>query len=347
MKLPLFRRRCGVRRRPFHRFLRPLVEGLESRDLLAFNLTISTDATVGVSSVTASGTTTFTATADGANLFINDISSALVAGNNVVVSSGSAGIQSGNISTDIPAAIINGAANTSLTIKSGSGVLLVGNITLPDLIFDHPGSLIVQANNNAIVAGSATTVSVSAANGSINPTANGDLLQAQAMTLTAHDGIGTAAQPLKVSVDSLTANTSSGDANQFITEANGLTALNLNAGAGNVTLNVTAGGVTDADTAADITAASAVIALNDAATKDFGQSDHAIETSVDLLSVTSVAGGGSQFIAEDSGLTSFNFNAGSGNVSLIVDAGAVSDSDSFADILAANATVTPHPHHGG
>src|SRR5206468_3515022 len=89
MKIALFRRRCCIARNRA-RFYRPLMEQLESRELLAFDLTISSAATANVSSVTASGTTTFTATGSGANLNVIAIDTALGAGN-VVVSSGSGG----------------------------------------------------------------------------------------------------------------------------------------------------------------------------------------------------------------------------------------------------------------
>src|SRR5687767_9853103 len=74
------------------RFFRPLLEGLESRELLAFNLTISLEETSNVSTLAGSGITTFTATGNGANLNVADIGAALD-GSNVVVSSGSGGSQ--------------------------------------------------------------------------------------------------------------------------------------------------------------------------------------------------------------------------------------------------------------
>src|SRR5438874_2052524 len=97
MTSALFRRRSRITRNRA-RFYRPLVESLESRDLLAFNLTISTDPTANVSSATVHGTTTFSATANNANLDVADIDTALGAGD-VVVTSGDGGLQAGNIST--------------------------------------------------------------------------------------------------------------------------------------------------------------------------------------------------------------------------------------------------------
>src|SRR5438045_588537 len=74
MKIPLFSRyRLNPKRRKqaaARRSCRPLVEQLERRELLAFNLTISLAATVGVTSTmdSVTHTTTFTAFAAGANL---------------------------------------------------------------------------------------------------------------------------------------------------------------------------------------------------------------------------------------------------------------------------------------
>src|SRR3954468_10485872 len=75
-----------------------LVECLEDRILFAWNMTLSPNADFAVSSSTASGTTTFTATATGANLSWNSVQSALQAGNSVLVNSGSTGTEAGSIS---------------------------------------------------------------------------------------------------------------------------------------------------------------------------------------------------------------------------------------------------------
>src|SRR4029079_3198032 len=73
---------AGVTRRCRKRFFRPLVEGLESRDLLAFNLTISSAATANVSTddITVPGTRIFTATGSGAKLSLADMDTAFNAG---------------------------------------------------------------------------------------------------------------------------------------------------------------------------------------------------------------------------------------------------------------------------
>src|SRR5262245_14617937 len=72
---------------------RPQLEALEDRVVPAFNLTISTDPTVGV--VLANGA--FTATASGANINVAAIQFELNIGNNVTISNGTSGGEAGNI----------------------------------------------------------------------------------------------------------------------------------------------------------------------------------------------------------------------------------------------------------
>src|SRR5947209_2964700 len=81
---------------------------------------------------------------------------------------------------------------------------------------------------------SAGALIVTATTGSIT-TASLGRLQATALTLTAHDGV-----TASTNVDSLAVNTSSGNGNVNITETNVLTALNINAGTGDVVMTVLA-----------------------------------------------------------------------------------------------------------
>jgi len=155
------------------------------------------------------------------------------------------------------------------------------------------------------------------------------------------DDFGALANPIGTSVNDLTVDTSAGttDGDQFITEANGLTALNLNAGAGNVNLRLTLGAVTDADAATDITATDLTVTLSDAAAQNFGASAaQRIRTSVGTLSVDTSMGDGSQFIVEASGLTGLNLNADGGSVDLTA-GGALTDTDPNTDIDASAVTV--------
>src|SRR5207249_630546 len=92
--VPALKRDFGIRPRSSRR---PFVEHLEDRVVPAFNMTLSLAATVGVTTTPNSpvaGTTTFSASASGANLSWVDIANTLaVAGDNVIVNSGSAGTE--------------------------------------------------------------------------------------------------------------------------------------------------------------------------------------------------------------------------------------------------------------
>jgi autotransporter-associated beta strand protein len=133
--------------------------------------------------------------------------------------------------------------------------------------------------------------------------------------------------------------TSLGGGSQFITEDNGLSAFNLSAGAGDVTLAVTAGAVSDTDFDEDIVANAATITLSDPTAADFGSQANPIQTSVDSLTVDTSAGKGSQFVFEASGLDGLNLNAGTGNVTLDLALGGVSDPDTFGDVTASAAGI--------
>src|SRR5438046_1390872 len=97
------------------RHYRPLVEQLESRELLAFDMTLSASPTVHVTTTTnkITGVTTFTANASGANVSVTDITTELKGSNDVVISSGSAGTEPGNIST-------SGITSTTFVNASGT-----------------------------------------------------------------------------------------------------------------------------------------------------------------------------------------------------------------------------------
>src|SRR5207247_5901104 len=60
--------------------------------------------------------------------------------------------------------------------------------------------------------------------------------------------VGSSTNPIVTSVNDLTLNTATGGGSQFVTNSKGLTGLNMNAGAGNVSVVVAAGGVSDSAT---------------------------------------------------------------------------------------------------
>src|SRR5262249_39095213 len=144
---------------------------------------------------------------------------------------------------------------------------------------------------------------------------------------------GAFAHPITTNVKTLVVDTSAGGGSQFITESNGLTGLQLNAGTGNVTLIVNDGSVTDSDNSVDIAANAASVTLkaNDPQhPQSFGVAGKSIGTSVNNLSVDTSASLGDQFIVESNGLTGLFLNANNGvstqgNITLLVTAGGVDD----------------------
>src|SRR4051812_3700015 len=73
------------------------IERLETRLTPAFNLTISTAATVGVLHTTAGTTDTYTANASGANVRVSDIRSNLFQDHDVIIKNGATGTETGSI----------------------------------------------------------------------------------------------------------------------------------------------------------------------------------------------------------------------------------------------------------
>ncbi len=322
------------------RFYRPLVEGLETRDLLAFNLFITPNPTANVASNTVNGTTIFLATGSGANVNVDDINAELNAGNNVVIDSGVAGLQAGTIATNgFTSQLFNNAVGTTLTLRSGSGIGS-GDINITGLRLRTSGSIILDANDEVILEGtiSADTLSITA--GSTITMPNEGQLVGRSLSMTAGGDIGTVNEKLLTNVSQLTTDTSADNGRQEILEANGLSALNLNAGTGTIQLQLTAGALADSDPAVDITAGPLFSRLFDATPQNVGSATNPIGTSVDFLEFATHDGGGSQFIQESNGLTGLNLVAAPGDVTLIVAAGAVVDTGNSSDILANNCTVT-------
>ena len=109
----------------------------------------------------------------------------------------------------------------------------MGDINIAAISLNNAtSSLTIQAAHN-IVLSSPTSSSVTVtATGTMSLTAGGAIsmpltsqLVAANLSLTAHDGIGAAGQPIFTKVDSLTANSAAGNGDEFITQqSKGLTA---------------------------------------------------------------------------------------------------------------------------
>ncbi len=189
------------------------LELLEERLAPAFNLTLSLDATLGVTRTLVGNTATYEATASGANLDWNDVISDLQSGNNVVVNSGSAGTEAGNITNSLASLLLDNLTATSLTFESGTGDGLVGNVTL--------NSLDLQGVNFSVVVNAAGNISVGQLEnngtslGSVVLTTTGGAISggpiaAEILALSASTGIGTVDTPLTTAATNLEAQTATG-----------------------------------------------------------------------------------------------------------------------------------------
>src|SRR5207249_11282041 len=136
----------------------------------------------------------------------------------------------------------NPVANIGLTLRSGSGTGLVGDVSIAGVTFSNvnaTSNFVVQANGNVTLSPVLTsytvtasgTMSITSTTGTIT-TPTGAQLVAGTLTLTAPGGLGAGDDPshfIHTKVDSLSTDSSGGGGAQFITQqTKGLTALNLN-----------------------------------------------------------------------------------------------------------------------
>ncbi len=192
-----------------------ILEPLEARIAPAFTLTLSGSASANVNTATASGTTTFTASGHGANLNWQDVENAFLAGNNVVITSGSSGSEDGNIIDSTAFTFASMPANKTFLIQSGAGANLVGNIAFKDHSFG--------GTNESITLTAANNLTVGNLDASANPLASGFLVavagkisgtgivKATNLALGGTTGIGSSASPFGTAASNLVAkNTTSG-----------------------------------------------------------------------------------------------------------------------------------------
>ncbi|HEX5242159.1 MAG TPA: hypothetical protein VFW23_02770, partial [Tepidisphaeraceae bacterium] len=213
----------GGESKAIRRAARCCAECLEGRILFAWNMGLSTNADFGVSSSTASGTTTFIATATGANLSWNSIQSALQAGNSVIVSSGSTGAEAGNITDRSGAQLSFSGTNLYLALLSGTGTGLVGNISVEEIRMSGVRSSIVLAANGNVSTGllsggtnaspaALSSVIVTSATGSITPMSAPipGAVDSTTLVMNASTGIGSSTTPLSTQITRLAAITNTG-----------------------------------------------------------------------------------------------------------------------------------------
>lgn len=189
-------------------------ERLEERLVLSFDMTLSLAATAGVTRTVVVTTATYEATATGANVSWVDVGTDMAAGLDVVITSGITGTEAGNI-TDLTSNIaLANAAGTSLTIQSGTGVGLVGNIALNSIRLNGANSSIIvnAANsiNTGILDSSGGGQLASAALTATNGAVNGGSAVAANLEITANTGIGTLAIPFVTQTSNFEAETDTG-----------------------------------------------------------------------------------------------------------------------------------------
>lgn len=139
--LSRIRQRCGRsvdRPAAARQRCRPRFDVLEDRIVPAFNLAIDTALTMNVSTTLGPTTTTFTANASGATLNVGDILLQLQAGKDVVVDTGAAGAELGNITWTVAADLDfnNLMGSRSLRLQTNNTIAATGGISVAADIFD-------------------------------------------------------------------------------------------------------------------------------------------------------------------------------------------------------------------
>ncbi|MEM6883931.1 MAG: filamentous hemagglutinin N-terminal domain-containing protein, partial [Verrucomicrobiota bacterium] len=195
------------------------------------------------------------------------------------------GVGTGTGTLSISAADVAALADgfNSITIGSStSGAVDVDAITFTDNVTINGNSIAVTGLN----AGT-NTATLAASGGAI--TDGGDLVTdvtGSTVTLNAAGAIGGSTDLVSVAADSLVTDTSGASGNQFISETDGLTAINLNAGGGNIGI-LSGGAITDTDGATDITAADATLS----AAGNIGTSANPINTAISQVAAQATAAG--------------------------------------------------------
>jgi uncharacterized repeat protein (TIGR01451 family) len=200
-----------------------VIEALEDRTLFAWNLAIGLTPTNGVSTSTSGNTVTYAAVATGATLDWSDVTGSLAAGHSVVISSGTTGIQAGNITDNTGVQTGPIPPNLNLTFETGSVTGLTGTISVENVLLDGSNaSITINANGGVSIgmlsAGTSlnpaplATVLITSKNDSIFPRTNPDIepIVATTLALKASRGITRSSTPLLTQVADLSAQTTTG-----------------------------------------------------------------------------------------------------------------------------------------
>ena len=245
------------------------------------------------------------------------------AGGNLTDTDGSVDVAGGAVALTLGANDLGAAANPIRTTVAdlsvtGDGLYVTETDGLSGLNLTIAGTLVLTANG-----------AIADVDGAVD-------VAATTCTITANNGaLGTAANPLGLNVfGSLTTSTATGNGDQFLSEADGLTALALNAGTGSITLSA-GGALTDADGTVDVTGGT--VSLTTTSGTIGTNAGTPLGLSVTQLTTNTV--NADQFLSEADTLTALSLSAGTGNVTL-ASGGAISDTDAAADVTCNVATIT-------
>jgi hypothetical protein len=285
----------------------------ESDDITLDTVTAggSFDITAGQMTIGAVGATG-TATLD---------SSGSIAGPGTLVADTADLTATGDIGTDTDR--LDTSVNTLLADAANIYIAESDDITLDTVTAG--GSFDITAGQMTIgTVGATGTAKLDSSGSIVGP----GTLAADTADLTATGDIGSEIDRLDTSVNTLLAEA----ANIYISEADSLTGLDLDAGSGDVIIN--AGAITDSDENLDISAS-----LVDVTAASFGSGADSINTNVADLKIDTSGSDGDQYISQTGAITALNLNAGSGSVTLSADS--ITDSDYFpTDISASSADIT-------
>ena len=156
------------------------------------------------------GLATISPFGSGANLNWQDVENEFLAGNNVLITTGTSGTEAGDIIDTGIFSFTSIPTGKTLTIQSGTGTGLVGNITLGNHSFAGSNeSVVVTANGNLTTGGifgavgsTLASISLTATTGALAVTG---ALAATDLALSANTGIGTSASPVPTATANLVA----------------------------------------------------------------------------------------------------------------------------------------------
>lgn len=262
---------------------------IDGNGLVAAN-TIDLDAVNGIGSTTALNLNAVTLDATNTTSGVIDINEAdsvavgiINNGDRAVTLDAGGSVTDGNGGvTNVTAGLFTVDAAGGIDLDTNVSTLAATNTVSGSISIDEADGVALDTINNAN-----RTVTLTAG-GAITDAgdANVDIVAGTAsVTITGAGDFGTSLNSIETTVADLTTDTSTSGGSQFITETDGLTGININAGAGNVTL-ATGAAIADADAAIDLVANTA----NLTAVGGIG-SANAIQTNIVTLNSGNTSGG--------------------------------------------------------